>query len=80
MVNIALGTTPTILINLDKVDPKTFVIADLTVKNRNGIIIIRNIDTVSIEDSQISWKLTQKETLKLNTATFMDLMSSFELD
>lgn len=77
MITIALGTTPTILINLDKVDPKTFVIADLTVKNRNGIIITRNIDTASIEDSQISWKLTQKETLKLTTATSYKVMCNW---
>lgn len=77
MVNIALGTTPTILINLDKVDPKTFVVADLTVKNRNGIIITRNIDTASIEDSQISWKLTQKETLKLTTAASYKVMCNW---
>ena len=77
MVTIALGTTPTILINLDKVDPKTFVIADLTVKSRNGIIITRNIDTASIKDSQISWKLTQKETLKLTTATSYKVMCNW---
>ena len=29
MVNIALGTTPTILINLNTVSPENFVIADL---------------------------------------------------
>ena len=77
MVTIALGTTPTILINLDKVDPKTFVIADLTVKGRNGIIITRSIDSASIEDSQISWKLTQKETLKLTTTTSYKIMCNW---
>ena len=77
MVTIALGTTPTILINLDKVDPKTFVIADLTIKNRNGIIITRGIDSASIEDSQISWKLTQKETLKLTTTTSYKVMCNW---
>lgn len=77
MITIALGTTPTILINLDKVDPKTFVIADLTVKNRNGIIITRNIDTASIEGSQISWKLTQKETLKLTTVASYKVMCNW---
>lgn len=77
MVNIALGTTPTILINLDKVDPKTFVIADLTIKNGHGIIITRNIDTASIKDSQISWKLTQKETLKLTTTAYYKVMCNW---
>lgn len=70
MITIALGTTPTILINLDKVDPKTFVIADLTIKGRNNILLTRNIDTAIIKDSQISWKLTQKETLALGLGTY----------
>lgn len=70
MITIALGTTPTVLINLDKVDPKTFVIADLTIKGRNNILLTRNIDTATIEDSQISWKLTQKETLALGLGTY----------
>lgn len=70
MITIALGTTPTILINLDKVDPKTFVIADLTIKGRNNILLTRNINTAIIKDSQISWKLTQKETLALGLGTY----------
>lgn len=70
MITIALGTTPTVLINLDKVDPKTFVIADLTVKGRNNILLTRHIDTATIEGRQISWKLTQKETLALGLGTY----------
>lgn len=70
MITIALGTTPTVLINLDKVDPKTFVIADLTIKGRNNILLTRKIDTATIADAQISWKLTQKETLALGVGTY----------
>lgn len=77
MIYIALGTTPTILIKLDKVNPRDFVIADLTIKNRNGIVITRNIDTAIIEDSQISWKLTQVETLKFSTSSSYAVMCNW---
>ena len=70
MITIALGTTPTILIKPKVVSPKDFVIADLTIKGRNNILLTRNIDTATIEDSQISWKLTQKETLALGVGTY----------
>lgn len=63
MINIALGTTPTILITLDTVNPEDFVIADLTIKKENEIVLTRHIDTASISGKKISWKLTQKETL-----------------
>lgn len=77
MVNIALGTTPTILINLNTVSPENFVIADLTIKKGRDIVLTRNIDTASIEDSQISWKLTQKETLKLTTIASYKIMCNW---
>lgn len=70
MITIALGTTPTILIRPKVVSPKDFVIADLTVKGRNNILLTRNIDTATIEEAQISWKLTQKETLALGVGTY----------
>ena len=70
MITIALGTTPTILNKPKVVSPKDFVIADLTIKGRNDILLTRNIDTATIEETQISWKLTQKETLALGVGTY----------
>lgn len=77
MINFALGTTPTILIKLNKVDPSNFVIADLTIKSRKGIVITKNINTATIEGSQISWKLTQKETLGLSTSVPYTVMCNW---
>lgn len=79
MITIALGTTPTILIKFKSVNPTDFVTADLTIKNRSGIVLTRHIDTAVIEETQISWKLTQKETLGFSTASSYTVMCNWLL-
>lgn len=77
MVTIALGTTPTILINLNTVSPENFVIADLTIKKGRDIVLTRNIDTASISGKRIEWKLTQKETLTLSASASYKIMCNW---
>lgn len=77
MVTIALGTTPTILINLNTVSPENFVIADLTIKKGRDIVLTRNIDTASISGKRIEWKLTQKETLALSASASYKVMCNW---
>lgn len=79
MIAIALGTTPTILIKFRSVNPTDFVTADLTIKNRSGIVLTRHIDTAVVEETQISWKLTQKETLGFSTTLSYTVMSNWLL-
>lgn len=77
MITIALGTTPTILVKLNEVSPKSFVIADLTIKKGDTIILTRHIDTAAIADNEISWKLTQKETLGFSVSTAYRVMCNW---
>ena len=77
MITIALGTTPTILIALNDVSPKNFVIADLTIKKGKDIILTRNIDSATITEKEISWKLTQKETLGFSVSAFYKVMCNW---
>ena len=77
MITIALGTTPTILVKLNEVSPKNFVIADLTIKKGSTIILTRHIDTATISDKEISWKLTQKETLNFSVSTAYRVMCNW---
>lgn len=77
MITIALGTTPTILVKLNEVSPKSFVIADLTIKKGGTIILTRHIDTATIADNEISWKLTQKETLSFSVSTAYKVMCNW---
>lgn len=77
MITIALGTTPTILVKLNEVSPKNFVIADLTIKKGSAIILTRHIDTATIADNEISWKLTQKETLSFSVSAAYKVMCNW---
>lgn len=77
MVTIALGTTPTILLNLNTVSPEDFVIADLTIKKGRDIVLTRHIDTASISGKRIGWKLTQKETLAFSVSSSYKVMGNW---
>ena len=77
MITIALGTTPTVLIELNEVNPNDFVIADLTIKRGKDIILTRHIDTATITGKEISWKLTQKETLGFSVSTSYRVMCNW---
>ena len=77
MITIALGTTPTILIALNDVSPKNFVIADLTIKKGKDIILTRHIDSATITEKEIYWKLTQKETLGFSVSAFYKVMCNW---
>lgn len=77
MITIALGTTPTVLIELNEVNPQDFVIADLTIKRGKDIILTRHIDTATITGKEISWKLTQKETLGFSVSTSYRVMCNW---
>lgn len=77
MVTIALGTTPTILLNLNTVSPEDFVIADLTIKKGHDIVLTRHIDTASISGKRIGWKLTQKETLAFSVSSSYKVMGNW---
>lgn len=77
MVTIALGTTPTILMNLNTVSPEDFVIADLTIKKGRDIVFTRHLDTASISGNRIGWKLTQKETLAFSVSSSYKVMCNW---
>lgn len=70
MHQIILGTTPTILFTFDTVNPTNFVAAEMTIKGRNEILLTKTLSTAKVESSQISWKLSQRETIQLGVATY----------
>ena len=70
MIYIALGTTPTIIYKPKTVSPTSFAIADLTIEKVNSVVLTRHIDSATVSDIEISWKLTQAETLGLAVGTY----------
>lgn len=62
---IIRGTTPTIGFNFKTVDGTQITVAYLTVKQNRTIMIERDITTATATESNITWDLTQAETLSL---------------
>ena len=67
MDTIIKGTTPTIQYIFPDVDVEDITVAFLTIRQAGIDVITRDIHSaeVDIEESMISWTLTQEETLQL---------------
>lgn len=70
MNQIILGTTPTILFEFETVDPSTFVAAEMTIKGRSNILLTKTLSGARRTSTQLSWKLTQQETIGLGVGTY----------
>lgn len=70
MNKIILGTTPTILFEFRNVTPSEFVAAEMTIKGRGGILLTKTLSTAIIDEKQLSWKLSQQETINLGVGMY----------
>ena len=70
MNKIILGTTPTRLFEFRNVTPSEFVAAVMTIKGRGDILLTKTLSTAVIGDTQLSWKLSQQETINLGVGTY----------
>lgn len=64
-MTIFRGTTPTLYFKFDTVHPADFESAFLVIKQHEGTIIEKDIQSAKIAEDTISWILTQEETLLL---------------
>lgn len=75
MVNIVIGTTPTIRFNFSIVNPTDFTEAVFTINNFDKIEILRKtLDTATVGDGYIEWILAQNETLQLDVGKSFSMM------
>lgn len=66
MSEIINATTPTIVFNFDVVDVQSIAVAKMYVKAKSGAVIVeRDLDTATVGEKSLSWKLTQAESLTL---------------
>lgn len=65
-MSIVRGTTPTIKYTFDVVDPANIVTAYLSIKQRHGTIIEKDISSMVAGEDYVEWTLTQEETLQLS--------------
>lgn len=65
VTTIMRGTTPTVIFTFRVVDPTTLKEAFLTIRQGKNLIVERDISSASIKFSEITWRLTQEETLRI---------------
>ncbi len=65
MTRIIIGTTPTITYTFNVVPVSSIVTADLTIRQRTGIVLEKHLSDATVGENTLSWTLTQEETLSL---------------
>lgn len=75
MAQIVIGTTPTIIYKFSIVDPQDFIAAELTIKNKNSILLKKELTDATIGEDSIAWTLTQEETLGLGTGSLTMMLN-----
>lgn len=80
MSKIIIGTTPTIKYTFRSVDVATIVTAILTIK-KNGVIVLRKeLSDATVGENDISWKLTQADTLGIGKDVAKMMVNWLTLD
>lgn len=67
MLNIIIGTTPTITYTFKTVSPPDLTKAILTIKCNGQIILEKTLADAVVGENSLSWTLTQQETLNIGT-------------
>lgn len=65
MENIVRGTTPLIKFTFSTIDPEDLAEAYLVIKQNNAAVITKGLSDAAVGTHDISWILTQEETLEL---------------
>lgn len=67
MINITIGTTPTITYKFKIVSPADLTKAILTIRCDGQIILEKTLADAVVGENSLSWTLTQQETLNIGT-------------
>ena len=69
MITIVIGTTPTIIYKFSIISTNDLIQAKMTIKGKNTILLSKFLSEATIGEDNISWKLSQAETLALGVGT-----------
>lgn len=75
-MEIIRGTTPTLIFCFDTIRAENLATAILLIKQKNRTVIEKELNDGTVSDGQISFTLTQEETLRLS----MDFSAQICLD
>ena len=77
---IIRGTTPTIGFNFKTIDGTEIAVAYLTVSQDRSVMIERDITTATATEANITWDLTQAETLSLKPKVKAKIQCRYKLN
>ena len=66
MARIIRGTTPTITYTFNTVDVSKITDAFMTIKRNGTVTIEKDLDDATVGEKDLSWTLTQSETLSVS--------------
>ena len=69
MIKIVVGTTPKIRWKFSKVDVSDIITATMTIKRYGTNVIVKEIDSAIVNDDEITYSLSQGETLGIGVGT-----------
>ena len=69
MIQIIIGTTPTITYTFHVVSPADLTKAILTIKNAGNVILEKTLADAVVGENSLSWTLTQQEQLDSHLMT-----------
>lgn len=69
MYTIVVGTTPTIIYKFRIISRDDLIQAKMTIKGKNTILLSKFLSEATIGEDNISWKLSQAETLSIGVGT-----------
>lgn len=76
---IARYSTPTIQINFKTIDPATISEAYLVFKRSGVPVLTKELDTATVDETWISWTLTQAETGEMAVNTSLTVYCDWKL-
>lgn len=79
MAEIIRGTTPTIKFVFNTISVQSITTAYFLIKSGSKIIIEKDLSTATVENNNLSWKLTQEESLMLSAGGSVVLMCDWKL-
>ena len=77
---IARGTTPTITYTFNTVRPADIIVAYLTLSQFGETILEKDLLSAGISETSLSWKLSQAETLQLNSKVEVVIQCRYRLN
>lgn len=74
MIEIVIGTTPSLIFTFKTVNPFDLTRAVLTIQQLGRTIVERDLTSATLNSDSVSWTLTQEETLLFSASNDAEIL------